>query len=360
MNEPAVPRRVDAVVIGSGALGASTAFHLVQAGLSVALLDKADLASQTSPKAAGLSGQLRSDPTMTRIAARAVQKITTFAADTGEPMVFFQPGSLKIARRAEHEAQLHEEVERGRQLNLDVTMISRDEARRLMPYLVTDGVLAVMHMRTDVYLEPVQVPIGYARASARLGATLLPNTPVEEILTEGDTVAGVRTPRGEIHAPVVVDAAGAWLRVVAAQGGATVKLVPTRHQLMVTVPLPDVRPNQPITRVIDANVYVRPEKGGLMLGGYEPDPMQYRYAQLADGLSYRGLAARFVGAAATGRERGAAIPDFSECGDPGASGRLADDDGGRRARPRPRTRGEGLVCHRRLLRRRPLDRAGTG
>ncbi|MEA2741831.1 MAG: hypothetical protein QOG25_202, partial [Acetobacteraceae bacterium] len=114
-----------------------------------------------------------------------------------------------------------------------------------------------------------------ARASARLGATLLPHTPVEEILTEGGTVAGVRTPRGEIHAPVVVDAAGAWLRVVAAQGGASVKLVPTRHQLMVTVPLPEVRPNQPITRIIDANVYVRPEKGGLMLGGYEPDPIQY-------------------------------------------------------------------------------------
>ena len=53
------------------------------------------------------------------------------------------------------------------------------------------------------------------------------------------------------------------------------KLVPTRHQLMVTVPLPDVRPSQPITRIIDANVYVRPDKGGLMLGGYEPDPMQY-------------------------------------------------------------------------------------
>ena len=248
---------------------------------------------------------------MTRIAARAVQKITTFQADTGEPMVFFQPGSLKIARRAEHEAQLHEEVERGRQLGLDVTMISRDEARRLMPYLVTDGVLAVMHMRTDVYLEPVQVPIGYARASARLGATLLPNTPVQEILTEGGTVAGVRTPRGEIRAPVVVDAAGAWLRVVAAQGGATVKLVPTRHQLMVTVPLPDVRPNQPITRVIDANVYVRPEKGGLMLGGYEPDPMQYDMRNLPTDFRIERLAARSVGAAAAGRERGAAIPDFS-------------------------------------------------
>jgi glycine/D-amino acid oxidase-like deaminating enzyme len=133
MNGQAMPRRVDAIVIGSGALGASTAFHLVMAGLSLALLDKADLASQTSPRAAGLSGQLRSDATMTRIAARAVEKIATFAADTGEPMEFFQPGSLKIARRPEHEMQLHEEVSRGRGLGLDVAMISLDEAKRLMP-----------------------------------------------------------------------------------------------------------------------------------------------------------------------------------------------------------------------------------
>jgi glycine/D-amino acid oxidase-like deaminating enzyme len=275
MNQQAVPNRVDAVVIGSGALGASTAFHLATAGLSVALLDKAALASQTSPRAAGLSGQLRSNATMTRIAARAVQKIATFQADTGEPMVFHQPGSLKVARRPEHEAQLHEEVARGQQLGLDVGMISLNEARSLMPYLVTDSVRAVMHMRTDIYLEPVQVPIGYGRASARLGAALLPYTPVEEILIDTGTVSGVRTPRGEIHAPVVVDAAGAWLRIVAAQAAAKLKLVPTRHQLMVTVPLPDVRPNQPITRIIDANVYVRPDNGGLMLGGYEADPIQY-------------------------------------------------------------------------------------
>ncbi len=81
---------------------------------------------------------------------------------------------------------------------------------------------------------------------------------------------------------MVVDAAGAWLRKVAALGGSTVKLVPTRHQLLITVPLPKVRPEQPITRIIDANVYVRPDKGGLMLGGYEPDPMQFDMAALPD------------------------------------------------------------------------------
>jgi glycine/D-amino acid oxidase-like deaminating enzyme len=48
------------------------------------------------------------------------------------------------------------------------------------------------------------------------------------------------------------------------------------------VPLPGVRPEQPITRIIDANVYVRPDKGGLMLGGYEPDPVQYDMAALPE------------------------------------------------------------------------------
>jgi glycine/D-amino acid oxidase-like deaminating enzyme len=280
MSEHGIPERVDAVVIGAGALGASTAYHLVKAGMSVALLDKAALASQTSPRAAGLSGQLRSDEAMTRISARGIRKIETFTADTGEPMIFFQPGSLKIARRPEHEAQLHEEVARGKRLGLDVALITPQDAQRLMPYLATDGVRAAMHVRSDIYLEPVQVPAGYARASGRLGAVLLPHTPVEEIVTEGGVVAGVRTPRGEIRARIVVDAAGAWLRRVAALGGSTVKLVPTRHQLMITVPLPGVRPEQPITRIIDANVYVRPDKGGLMLGGYEPEPMQYDMAAL--------------------------------------------------------------------------------
>jgi glycine/D-amino acid oxidase-like deaminating enzyme len=249
MNETTQPARVDAVVIGAGALGAATAFHLLQAGLSVALLDKAAVGSQTSARAAGLSGQLRADEAMTRIAALSVRKIESFSADTGEPLEFHQPGSLKIARRPEHEAQLHEEVARGQRLGLDVALITPDEARRLMPYLQTAGVLAAMHMRSDVYLEPAQIPLGYARACARLGA--------------------------EIRTAIVVDAAGGWLRSVAAFGGSTVKLVPTRHQLMITVPLPDVRPHQPITRIIDANVYIRPEKGGLMLGGYEPDPVQY-------------------------------------------------------------------------------------
>ena len=49
----------ECVVIGSGALGASIAFHLAHAGKQVVLVDKHALGSQTSPRAAGLSSQAR-------------------------------------------------------------------------------------------------------------------------------------------------------------------------------------------------------------------------------------------------------------------------------------------------------------
>jgi 4-methylaminobutanoate oxidase (formaldehyde-forming) len=89
---------------------------------------------------------------------------------------------------------------------------------------------------------------------------------------ESGRVRSVETDRGEIHAPVVVDAAGAWTRQVAAASGIRVPLVPTRHQLFVTELLAGVRPDLPIVRIMDAAVYVRPCEGGLLWGGYEEEP----------------------------------------------------------------------------------------
>jgi len=91
----------------------------------------------------------------------------------------------------------------------------------------------------------------------------------------------VRTPGGTIATRVVVDAAGGWARLVATGLGGALPVVPTRHQLLITEPIPGVGPEFPIARVIDANVYVRHERGGLMLGGYEADPWQVDVAALS-------------------------------------------------------------------------------
>ena len=110
--------------------------------------------------------------------------------------------------------------------------------------------------------------------------TLLANTTVVGIDVRQGAVQAVETDRGRIETPVVVDAAGAWARQVAAGAGIYVPMVPTRHQLLITEPIEGVRPDLPIVRIMDAAVYVRPCWGGFLVGGYETDPMPFDMAQL--------------------------------------------------------------------------------
>lgn len=265
----------DVVVIGSGALGSSVAYHLSAMGQNVALLDRFAIASQTSPRAAGLTQQIRPSIDMTRLAMLSVQKITRFAEETGERLVYHRSGSVKMARTEADEPQIAAEILAGQAEGLDIRPLPADDLRRMAPWARADGIRAMWYTPSDLFLEPVQIPLGYAASAERNGATLLPGTTVTTLLRDGDAVAGVGTDRGEIHAPIVVDAAGAWARQVAEDAGLRVPVVPMRHQLFITEPIAGVEPTQPICRVIDANVYVRPDKGGLMLGGYETNPLPY-------------------------------------------------------------------------------------
>jgi glycine/D-amino acid oxidase-like deaminating enzyme len=214
----------------------------------------------------------------------AVEKIKNFTADTGEDLIYFQTGSLKIARTPEHRLQLERDVERGQKLGVDIDFVSPAAARQLMPFFEPVNIHGVTYARNDLYLEPGQLPRGYARATQKLGGVLLPNTAVTGIGVEDGRIDKVITDRGDIRARIVVDAAGAWTRLVAGLAGARVGAIPTRHQLLITNPIPGVEPHQPIARVIDCNVYIRPADGGLMLGGYESDPMQFDMASLPTGF----------------------------------------------------------------------------
>src|SRR5499433_1676140 len=264
----------DVVVIGSGAFGASAAYHLVRRGARVVVLERTRLASQTSPRAAGLTSQVRATPALTRLAQRAVVKLAAFTDETGQPLRFTQSGALKIARTELDAEQLWQEVARGRAAGVPIEIVSVAEARQRLPILHDRGIVAVTWSPTDCNVEPSELPIGYCRAAEKLGAVLLAHTPATGFDLDARGVEGVRTERGTIRTRAVVDAAGAWARLVAGRLGAALPVVPTRHQLLITEPIAGVGPEFPIARVIDANVYVRHERGGLMLGGYEADPLQ--------------------------------------------------------------------------------------
>jgi glycine/D-amino acid oxidase-like deaminating enzyme len=263
-------------VIGSGGLGAATAFYLVERGArNVVVVDKHDLGSQTSPRAAGMAAHARSSDLMVEVMKLAAEKLKRFSEDTGRPLSWTQSGSLKIARRPQDVEVLESEHARARRLGLDVELISAEAAHRLNPFVEPEGVLAALRVGEDLYFEPSEVAIGFARGAEAHGATLLPHTAVTGVEIDDAQVTAVETDKGIIHTPVVVDAAGAWTRQVAAASGIRIPLVSTRHQLVVTEALQGVRAELPMVRIMDAAVYVRPCDGGLLWGGFEEGPRQF-------------------------------------------------------------------------------------
>jgi glycine/D-amino acid oxidase-like deaminating enzyme len=284
-------KQADVIVIGSGGLGAATAFYLVKRGArKVALVEKHDIGSQTSPRAAGMVNCVRKSDLMIELIKRAVEKIRLFTQETGEALDWVHSGSLKVARRPQDATVIESDLERGRRLGLDVERISPQEAHRLNPFLEANGVVVVMRVGDDMYFNPAQLAVGFARGAQAGGATLLPHTAAIRILIEGNQVAGVDTDKGPILAPIVVDAAGAWTRQVAETSGIRIPLVPTAQQLFVTEPLPGVRADLPMVRIMDAAVYMRPCDGGFLWGVYEEDPRFFDMTSLGAQFQIRDMA----------------------------------------------------------------------
>jgi 4-methylaminobutanoate oxidase (formaldehyde-forming) len=272
------------VVIGSGAFGASTAYHLARRGADVVLLDQHALGSQTSPRAAGLTSKADKVPVMARLRDEACEALANFEQEMGRSVGFQRSGSLKAAYTEAGEARLHEGLDIARKLDLEAELISPAQAETLAPHWKPGRSRAIGYVPSDGWLDPAKVASGFIARASELGVRMLPFTPARELLQAGGRVQGVVTPRGEIGAPVVVDAAGAWTARVAAGAGIALPLVPVRHQLFITEPIPGVEPLQPIVRLLEASVYVRHEQGGLLFGGYEDRPRVIDAAALPPGF----------------------------------------------------------------------------
>ncbi len=263
----------DVVVIGAGALGLSTALHLALAGRSVTVLERLKAGSQASGRAAGLFKSVQADELRTRLARRSITLAATFAEWAGEPLPVAAPGSFLIARTPEHRDYLRRELTHSRGWGADVREAEPGQLAAVSFYRPNESDFALW-CPEDIYIEePASLITALLSAGRRAGAVVAENEPVTGILTDGGQVAGVETGRRTITALVVVDAAGGWVRQVGALAGARVPVATVRHQLLITEPDARIDPADPIVRVVDAAVYLRPARGGLMAGGFEPDPL---------------------------------------------------------------------------------------
>lgn len=270
-----LPRDADVVVIGTGAFGLSVTTQLARLGVRrVVALDRFEIASQTSPRAAGLFKLVQADELRTRLARLAVDTVRNFEVEFGVPVPFIHSGSLMIARTDRHSRLIEEEVAAAQRWGVEVELISPQEASRLAPYVEPEEIRQAAYVPGDIYIEePVSLLEAYHTAAARLGATVVGGVPVTGIVVRNGAVHAVETPLGHIRTETVVDAAGAWVRQVSQWAGADFAVLPMRHQLAITHPIPGIEATYPITRVFDAAVYVRPCRGGLLWGGFESDPL---------------------------------------------------------------------------------------
>jgi 4-methylaminobutanoate oxidase (formaldehyde-forming) len=85
---------------------------------------------------------------------------------------------------------------------------------------------------------------------------------------------------------VVVDCAGQWAREVAALAGVNVPLVSVQHQYIVTEAIEGVARNLPTLRDPDRLIYFKEEVGGLVMGGYEPNPIPWAENGIPEGFHF--------------------------------------------------------------------------
>ena len=267
--------QADVVVIGAGALGLSTALHCAIAGRSVVVVERHTAGSQASGRAAGLFKSVQADELRTRLARRSIERAISFTDWAGVPLEVTRAGSYLVARTGAHSELLRAEAAQSSKWGVDLRAAAAEDLTGISYYEDPRSTVFALWCPEDVYIEEPADLIGAYQAAAGLqGAEVLEHETVTAVTLSGGTVAGVETSQRSISASVVVDAAGAWTRQVAELAGATVAIAPVRHQLLITEPSP-VNKDDPIVRVVDAAVYLRPARGGLMVGGFERGPLAF-------------------------------------------------------------------------------------
>lgn len=200
----------DAVVVGGGVVGASTAFHLARLGLKVALCERKALAAGASGRSGALVRMHYTNEPEARLAAASLPYFQRWEELVGWGRCGFIPAGVIRTVPAHETARLKANVEMLRGLGINTRLVSREELRELAPEWWFEDVEAAAYEPESGCADPVATTESFAGAAERLGARILVGTTVLGVEISAGRTVGVATDRGRIAAPLVVVAGGAW------------------------------------------------------------------------------------------------------------------------------------------------------
>ena len=288
MNETEnLPAQARVVIIGGGIVGCSTAYHLAALGCNdVVLLEKHRLTSGSTFHAAGLVGQLRGNANITQLLGYSVELYRSLESETGLATGWKMNGGLRLACNEQRWIEVRRQATTAHSFGLDMHLLTPREALELWPVMAIDDLVGAAFLPTDGQANPSDITQSLASGARRGGVEIHEDTEVTGFEFERDTIRGVRTARGTIRCEKLVICAGQWSRQLGLLAGVNIPLVSVQHQYLVTDKIAGVPADLPTLRDPDRLTYFKEQTGGLVMGGYEPNPIPWAEEGIPDGFNF--------------------------------------------------------------------------
>ena len=272
----------EAVVIGGGIMGCSTAYQLAKAGVQVTLVERNTICSGATARTGGAVRQQWRGPNELVLAIESVRLWKNLNEDLNCDTEYTQGGHFFVLDSEQEVEQFRKIHEFQRQHGLECEILEPSEVQEICPILKPNFV-AVSHCPTDGHANPFRTTHGFALAATRLGARIMTGTEVLSIAHEHGEVESVTTARGTIRTRKVVNAAGPWSMQIGHMVDLEIPVKPYKQQQIITEPLPPVV-KQFVTR-LSIGLYFRQTKSGSLQIGLHIDPFGLWRETLEEGYS---------------------------------------------------------------------------
>jgi dimethylglycine dehydrogenase len=270
------PTHARVVIIGGGAVGASSLYHLCKAGWTdCVLLEKNELTAGSTWHAAGNVPTFSSSWSIMNMQRYSAELYRGLGEAVDYPMNYNVTGSVRLAHTKERLQEFQKVVGMGRSQGMDLKILTPDEIKTVYPFLETHDLTGALYDPYDGDIDPAQLTQALAKGARQMGARIERFCPATGVRREGDEWV-VETAKGDIRCEIVVNAAGYYAREVGKWFGRDVPMMVMSHQYMLfdTIPEVEARTKEvghklPLLRDVDSSYYLRQEKNGFNLGPYE-------------------------------------------------------------------------------------------
>jgi len=269
--------RYDVIIVGAGIAGASFAYFLSRRGIGDVLLVEREWTAgyHATGRSAAVAYPLDPHPIIQQLKAPGIDFLRNPPEGFSQHPLLTRCGAMLVLKdplwSSVQKAVAQSATTRGGAIEL----LPRAEVQRRVPVLNTREFDGALFLPDAARIDVHELLGSYLRGAKRRGVEVRYDLEITGIRVHRGTCTGVVTPRGEIRASRIVDAAGAWAGELGRLAGAApIEITPLRRCAIVYQAPEDLDVSRwPHVGSAHHNVYFEPESGGLLMSPMDEEPM---------------------------------------------------------------------------------------